>query len=294
RIEQPLTPGHELAGVVTGGSGEAYGLPDGTPVAIDPAQPCGQCEHCRRGYENLCPQVRFLGSPGVDGGLTQMLAVPAASLIPVPDGFTPATIALLEPLGVALHALDVTRLKPLESVTVLGAGPIGLLLAQVARVSGAGEVRVVEPVPHRRRLALRLGADSVHAHYGEVLDLTGGRGSDTVLEATNSPDGPEHACQVARIGGKVTLVGIPEGDTFTLNAGNARRKGLTIRMSRRMGRVWERAISLARDGRVDLEPIASHHEPLERAAEALETAARVPDGFVKAVIYPNGQRPRTL
>lgn len=286
RINSPLVPGHEFAAEVVGGTGEPHGLPDGTLVAVDPARPCGHCEQCFAGYPNLCPYVRFLGSPGVDGGLCEYLTAPAHTLFPVPAGFDPDLAALLEPLGVAIHALDITRIKPMSGVTVLGGGPIGLLCAQVARVCGASHIRLVEPHPWRREAALGLGADSVYSHYSEVLDATHGRGDDYVIEATNSADGPEHAAQVARIGGRVTLVGIPDAEDFTLNAANARRKGLIIKFSRRMGHVYPRAIELVAQGRVNIAPLASHHYPLDRAADAFRDASEAPPGFLKAIIIP--------
>lgn len=288
KIRAPMVPGHELAAEVAGGTGEPHGLADGTLVAVDPAQNCGWCEQCLAGYPNLCPRVRFLGSPGVDGGLCEFLSVPARSLYRVPERFDPALTALLEPLGVALHAVEITRLKPMSTVAVLGAGPIGLMVAQVARAAGAGRVRVIEPNPSRREAALSLGADQVHADFREAIGATGGRGEDVVIEATNSPDGPEQAAQIARIGGHVTLVGIPTGDPFTMSAANARRKGLTIRFSRRMGHVYPRAIELVAQGRVNLAPIASHTYPLAQAPEAFEFASESPPGFLKAVIYPDG------
>jgi L-iditol 2-dehydrogenase len=286
-IREPLVPGHELSGDIAGGTGEAFGLPDGTLVAVDPAQPCGGCEPCLAGYPNLCPHVRFLGSPGVDGGLCEWLAVPVRNVFPVPEGFDPALTALLEPLGVAIHALDITRLRPGSGVAILGGGPLGLMLAQVAKTRGASHVRLIEPNAWRRQAALALGADCVHADCREALDATGGRGEDYVLEATNSTEGPEHAARVARIGGKVTLVGIPDGDRFTMTAANARRKALTIRFSRRMGHVYPRAIQLVAEGRVNIAPIASHSYPLRRAPEAFETGAAAGEGFLKAMIYPH-------
>lgn len=288
RIREPMTPGHELAASVAGGTGEPHGLADGTLVAVDPAQNCGGCEQCFAGYPNLCPKVRFLGSPGVDGGLCELLAVPARNLYPVPEGFDPTLTALLEPLGVALHAVDITRLKPMNGVAVLGGGPIGLMIAQVARAAGAAHVRMIEPNASRREAARALGVDAVHADPREALEATGGRGEDVVIEATNSADGPEHAAQVARIGGRVTLVGIPDADHFTMTAANARRKGLTIRFSRRMGHVYPRAIELVAQRRVNLAPLASHSYPLADAREAFETGAAAPPGFLKAILCPTG------
>ena len=287
QIREPLMPGHEFAAEVVGGTGAPYGLADGTLVAVDPAQNCGRCEQCHAGYPNLCPAMRFLGSPGVDGGLCELLSVPARTLFPVPEGFDPAMTAMLEPLGVALHALDLTRLKPMSGVAVLGGGPIGLMIAQVARAAGAAHVRLIEPNRSRREAALSLGVDSVHADFREALAATDGRGEDYVIEATNSADGPEHAAQVARIGGRVTLAGIPEGDRFTMTAANARRKGLILKFSRRMGHVYPRAIELISQGRVDLAPIASHAYPLTHAREAFEVAAEPPEGVLKAMLYPD-------
>jgi L-iditol 2-dehydrogenase len=229
-----MTPGHEVSGEVCGGTGEPYELPDGTLVAVDPAQPCGGCEQCHAGYPNLCPHVRFLGSPGVDGGMCELLSVPARNVHRVPDCFDPTLAALLEPLGVAVHALDITKLRPDSSVAVLGGGPIGLMLTQVAKVWGAAHVRLVEP----------------NANHTEALEATSGRGEDYVIEATDSSDGPDQAAHLARIGGKVTLVGIPEGDRFHMTAANARRKGLTLRFSRRIGQVYPRAIALVAEGKV--------------------------------------------
>jgi L-iditol 2-dehydrogenase len=287
RITEPLMPGHELSAEVVGGTGEAHGLADGTLVAVDPAQNCGRCEQCLSGSPNLCPGVRFLGSPGVDGGLCELIAAPVRTLVPVPAGFDPALAALLEPLGVAVHALDITRLKPMSGVAVLGAGPIGLMIAQAARAAGAARVRVVEPNTFRRQAALALGADSAHADCDEAIDATDGRGEDYVFEATDSAAGPEHAAQLARVGGQVTLVGIPDGDSFAMSAANARRKGLTVRFSRRMGHVYPRAIELVAQGRVNVAPIASHAYPLGRSGEAFRDAAAAGKDFLKAMIYPD-------
>src|SRR5207237_2754063 len=142
--------------------------------------------------------------------------------------------------------------RPMRVVVGLCTGPIGRMIAQLARVARAARVRVIEPNPARLETALVLGADSSHSGYREALDATNGRGEDYVIEATNSPDGPEHAAQVARIGGRITLVGIPIGDRITLSAANLRRKGLTIKLSRRMGHVYPRAIELVAQGRVNI------------------------------------------
>ena len=185
----------------------------------------------------------------------------------------------------AIHAIDLAKIKLGASVAVVGAGAIGLLILQLVKVVGAAEVHALEPIGFRRELALKLGADSAHATPAELLSATNGRGVDVVLEATDSPSGPEDACTVARIGGKVILVGIPDGDKFTLTAAQVRRKGLTIKLSRRMGHVYPRAIQLLAQKRVNVKAIATHHFTLQNAPDAFKLQAERQDGVVKSVVH---------
>lgn len=282
----PLVLGHELAGIITTESAKQAGLPVGTLVAVDPAKPCGRCEWCERGHTNLCPNVRFLGYAPNNGAMAEYVAVPRSAIHPVPDSFDAATAVLLETLGVAIHAVDLARVRLLETVAVLGCGPVGLLLVQLARLSGAAKVFAVDPVGYRAELAGTLGADQYFASFADVVDATAGRGVDLVLEATDSPLGFEHAARACRIGGRVVLVGIPEGNQYALTASEVRRRGLSVKFSRRMPDVYPRAIALAASGRVTLAPLASHSFPLEEATRAFELQAAREDGVIKAIIYP--------
>lgn len=283
---RPLVLGHELAGVVTGEVASRTGLAEGTLVAVDPARPCGACEWCHRGHTNLCPNVKFLGYAPSDGAMAEYVAVPASALHAVPPSLDPASTVLLETLGVAIHAVDLARVRLAETVAVLGCGPVGLLLVQLARLSGAGRIVAVDPLAYRAQLARELGADDVFDEYAGVMRASAGRGADLVLEATDSPLGFEHAARASRIGGRMVMVGIPEGNRYTLSAAEARRKGLTIKFSRRMPEVYPRAIALATSGRVQLVPLASHHFPLEDTGAAFEMQAARRDGIIKAIIYP--------
>lgn len=284
RATEPFILGHEFAAeVVEGGD-----LEPGTLVAVDPNRSCGLCEWCREGYPNLCPNVEFTGVPPYQGAMAEYVTARPEELVTLPEGMDAATAALLEPLGIAVHALDLAHLKPMASVAVLGAGPIGLLIAQVARLCGAGQLIVVEPLEYRRELALKLGADVAVASHGEIKALTGGRGVDVVLEATTSPLGPQHAAEAVRIGGKLVLVGIPGGDEFALNASLVRRKGLTIKLSRRMGHVYSRAIQMVERGQIDLKAVMSHTLGLEGVPEAFAMHADYRDGVIKSVVFPFG------
>src|SRR5664279_2264351 len=155
RIDRPLIVGHESAGVIEGGPD------DGRRVAIDPAIPCGHCEDCLAGNRNLCATVAFSGHGQTDGSLRQYLAWPSHLLHPLPDTLSDSDGAMLEPLGVALHAFDLAHVRPAATIAVIGAGPIGLCLVQLARACGAAQVLAVDPLPHRAAAATRLGADAV-------------------------------------------------------------------------------------------------------------------------------------
>lgn len=290
RIDEPLVLGHEFAAEVVDERASHFGFEPGALVAVDPARPCRHCEWCEAGHPNLCPDVRFTGSPPFDGALSEYLTAPPDLLVAVPRGFDAETAALLEPLGIAIHALDLAGLKPMETVAVLGAGPIGLLLMQVAKHAGAGEVFAIDPLDYRTQAAATLGADRVAASHDAVAAWTGGRGVDVVLEATNSPLGPQHAAEAVRIGGRIVLVGIPEDDSFSFNASLVRRKGLTIKLSRRMGNVYARAIRMVEKGRVQLKPLVTHRFGLDEAPEAFALQAAYGEGVLKTVIFPGRSR----
>ena len=288
-VTTDFTPGHEFAGTIAEGSGEAYGLADGTLVAVDPAQPCGHCPWCHEGNQHLCPNMVFVGAPPYAGAMAEYIAVPVSSVYPVPEGFTAQQAALLEPLGVAMHALDLAKLRPGSDVAILGGGTIGLYILMLARISGALGLSVIEPLAYRREKALELGATHVYPDlqsYQAAVAVTPRRGADVVLEATTSPLGPRHATEAARIGGKVILVGIPDGDEFSLTGSLVRRKGLTIKLSRRMGHIYPRAIEFVRSGRIDVNAIVTHVWPLERVRDAFEMLAEYKDEAIKVVLTP--------
>jgi L-iditol 2-dehydrogenase len=287
QIKAPFIPGHEFGGWLTEDIAE-LGLRRGALVAVDPNKSCGHCAYCHAGHANLCPNVEFIGAPPFDGAMTQRIWVPRSQIVPLPEQFSPLDAVMLEPLGVAIHAVDLAKPRLLERVALLGCGPIGLLILQVLKAAGAGEVLAVDPLDHRRAMAQRLGADHVGASVADIQGWTEGEGAPLVIEATNSPTGFRDAVLSARIGGRVVLVGIPDGDTYTLPAADARRRALKIKFSRRMGEVYPRAIALVAAGKVDVASLVTHRVELEAAAEAFRNHAADMPGVIKTLIYPNG------
>jgi L-iditol 2-dehydrogenase len=288
RLDGPLVIGHEFAGVV------ADGPRTGERVAVDPAIPCETCAMCRTGDRNLCPDIRFAGHGREDGALREFLTWPSHLLHPLPDDLSDADGAMLEPLGVAVHALDLGHVRVGATVGVFGCGPIGLLLLQVARAAGAGTVVAVDPLPHRVAAARRLGADRAYLP-DEVTDpaalvgIGGVRGVDVAFEAAGTNDAVNMAIAAARPGARIVLTGIPDDDRTTFSASLARRKGLTLVMVRRMKDVYPRAVRLVQQGRVDVASVVTARYPLRRVDEAFRVAAS--RAGLKVVVEPTEAAP---
>jgi L-iditol 2-dehydrogenase len=258
RLEKPLVLGHEFAGVI------AEGLRQGERVVVDPAIPCHACGYCLQGNPNLCEHLRFAGNENEDGALREFIAWPEKCLFTLPDSLSDADGAMLEPLGVAIHAVDLAHLRVGISVGVFGCGPIGLLVIQLARLAGAGIIFVTEPLPHRLKAAISLGA----------REWTPGQPVDVAFEVAGENAAVETAIAAVKPGGRVLLAGIPVDDRTTFSASAARRKGLTIKLVRRMKFTYPRAIDLVNNGKVDVRSMVTQSFPLAQVAEAFRLAER--------------------
>jgi L-iditol 2-dehydrogenase len=272
-LTSPLVLGHEFAAVIDGGAC------NGQRVAVDPAISCGVCEYCLKGHPNLCPKVIFAGHGGTDGALREIMTWDINCLYQLPDSITNEDGAMLEPLGVAIHAVDLAHLKAGMTVGVFGCGPIGLLIIQLARLSGAVKIIATDKLQHRVDAAKGLGAHHAFITDGRpdvspILAATGKRGVDVAFEVAGEQGAVEDAVAAVIPGGKVILTGIPTDDRTSFPAGVARRKGLTFKLVRRMKHTYPRAIKLVSAGLVDVRSLVSHRFPLEKAAEAFKVAER--------------------
>jgi L-iditol 2-dehydrogenase len=250
----PLVLGHELAGVV------ASGPRSGEPVVLDPAIPCGSCPACLAGDGHLCAEVRFAGYGTTDGGLRTLVAWPEHLVHPLPPSIPDESAPLLEPLGVALHALDLGGTEPGTTAAVFGCGPIGLLLVQALRAAGVTVELATDPLPHRQSAAAGFGA----RRTGEAKVSV-----DVAYEAAGDDGALDDAIDAARPGGRVVLVGIPDGDRSTFHAAAARRKELTLVLCRRMrADDLPRAIRAAESGGLELSSLVTARYPLDQGAQA--------------------------
>jgi len=300
----PRIQGHEVSAIVED-PGEAAAVQSaaappaaaqpsavqpGERVAIWPLLPCGSCYPCRAGRPNVCPRFRLVGVH-LDGGLQQRLEVPASTVFGVGD-LDPDSTAFVEPASVAVHALARGRLDPGEQVVVFGAGPIGLATTLAAAAAGA-RVTTVDPIPARRDLAKRLGAEratwaqETEALHDEITDWTDGDGPPLVVETSGETAVLPQAVDLTSAAGRVVVVGMSSG-TAPVRPGVFPEKEIdVIGSSCATAEDFQAAINLVSANRASLAAIFSHHFPLTRAAEAFEFAMKRPPDAIKIVVTVN-------
>jgi len=293
QILSPLVLGHEFMGVVVAAAegsldGDGQPLRVGDRVAVEPHVACGHCRQCREGHPNLCPNHTFMGVYPRDGALQSYLNAPAHNCFVLPDSVTDIGGAMLEPLGVALHALRLGHVAVGDTAAVVGAGPIGLLLIQLLRLNGVTALHVAEPLDWRRELAVRLGATSV-ASVATGVTAEHDSAYDVVFEAGWADTSVQDAAVLARPGARVVLVGIPGDDRLEVQHSLARRKGLSLIFSRRMAHTYPEAIRLVAGGLIDVDQLVSDVYPLAEVTRAFKRHANYEPGVVKVMVsLPGG------
>ncbi|HEV2444795.1 MAG TPA: alcohol dehydrogenase catalytic domain-containing protein [Candidatus Sulfopaludibacter sp.] len=287
--QYPMVLGHEPAGTVARVGAGVTGWSAGDRAALEPALYCYHCEFCRSGRHNVCEKIRFLSNPGVPGYFREFVNLPAHNLLPIPPSLPLELATMFEPLAVAIHSLKFAAIQLGETVAVFGAGPIGLLTIACLRVAGAGRIWAVEPVAHRREMAIHMGADAaLDAGAGDAADQiladTGGRGVDCAIDCAAQGETINQAIRAARNAGRVVLTGIHSAAMVPFEVSPMRRKELAIFNVRRSNHESEAALDLLVKRTQWFAPLVTHSRPLERIAEAFSIVERRADGVGKLVI----------
>jgi L-iditol 2-dehydrogenase len=285
----PMVLGHEPAGeIVATGSGVSEPKP-GDLVSIEPTVSCGHCEYCVRGQHNNCVDGRIMGSPQLPGLLREYAVVPAHNATAVPKNFSYTQASLVEPVAVIMHMLQLVDIHAGDTVAVLGAGPIGLLAAAVARNAGAAQVLVADKLPHRIRMAEDLGVTAAVpiGQFRElVLDKTSVRGVDLAIDAAGAAETINTALAVTRPGGTFVLIGIPNHVPVGVDLFSAMAKEIRIVTVKRSNHRSHPAIALIASGAIP-ESIVTHRVAVEQAPAAFEVLAEYRDCIGKlAVEFP--------
>ena len=279
-VRAPLVLGHETSGViVAAGEGVPAGRA-GERVAIEPGEPCGRCDQCRAGRYNICPFIRFHGTPPVDGTLAEYVCVASYLAYRVPDEISDNAAALLEPLSVGIWANRKASVEAGGSVLIAGAGPIGLVTAQVARARGAARIVVSDINEARLAVAALSGATETVAAGAASAD---DRPFDAFIDCSGAPAAIKTGIQQVRPGGAVVLVGMGP-DELRLPFALIQQRELKLTGTFRYAATWPTAIALAASGRVDLDSLVTAEYPLAETERAL-SAGHDPRQ-VKAVVRP--------
>ena len=276
RAKAPLVMGHEFAGTVAAlPPGLETELKVGDRVTVYPLLSCGECYVCQMGLPHVCHNLKLIGIDR-DGAFAEYVLAGEETVFKLPDSLTDLEGALIEPLAVCVHGASMSRLQVGDTVVVTGAGPIGLLMALVARAAGAAEVIITEVAPARIKAAREMGFTVLDAGdpglVSQVLDLTRGRGGDIVFEATGHASVAPYLLELVRIRGQVLQLGIfKQPMPIDLRALNFHEVDL---IGSRVYTLedYYRAISLAAQKKVDLRLLSDNVWPLAEAAAGFRAA----------------------
>ena len=291
----PLIMGHEAAGEIAGVGPNVNSWRVGDRVTFDSTIYCGQCDYCRSGRVNLCESRRVIGVSPPEykqhGAFAEYLVVPQRILYRLPDGMPFEHAAMVEPVSIAVHAVQRVTIAPTDIAVVVGAGMIGLLIIQVLRWSGAQRVIAVDLEPKRLALARELGAtDTLQSNAGdipaEILRLSDGHGADCVFEAVGIGATTQLALQVARRGGAIVLVGnLAQKIEFPLQSVVTRE--LTIHGSCSSAGEYPLCLDLIARNIVRVGPMISTIAPLSHGIDWFQRLSSRGGGeYLKVILQP--------
>ena len=288
-VQYPFTTGHEGAGEVVAVGEEVTRVKPGDRIAFDPAMPCGACDQCLSGRPHTCRNLKFLGNPGQAAGcLSEYIVMPEGSCYPLEEGITYDQGAFSEPLSIGTYAVRLTGEVKGKTVAILGGGPIGMSVLLPALAYGAGAVWVTDKIDERLALARKMGtAGTANPDREDVVEAVLQQmplGVDLVFECCGQQEAMDQAVQLLKPGGKIMIVGIPEQDTWTFSVDELRHKEIAIQNVRRQNDCVQEALDLIGTGRVNVDPLITHHFPFEETDKAYELVAGYRDGVMKAMI----------
>ena len=267
----PVIPGHEYTGTIVEKGGDVKELKIGDHVVIDPNIYCGQCSYCRSGNINFCTNLKALGV-SLNGGFAEYSIVPASQAYLIPKEFPFTSAAFAEPLSCCIRGIDQASIKVGESVAIIGGGTIGLMMLQLAKISGAGKTILIEPNEFKRNLAVQCGADFVFDPgagkiFHDISDLTNG-GPDVTIECAGKSNAAKFAFDISKRGSRIVIFGLAEkDDIITVNLQNFFLKELSVKGSLLNPFTFSRAVELLVTKKIQVEklqPVISQLDQLKK------------------------------
>ena len=291
RIHPPLIPGHEFCGTVTAVGSEVTTVKEGDFVSAEMHVACGKCFQCRIGESHICQNVKIIGIDA-DGAFAEYVRIPESNIWKIDPAIPADYASVLDPLGNAVHTVLAGEVAA-KTVAIVGCGPIGLFSIAVARAVGAAQVFAIEINEHRAELARKMKADYVLNPAKEdvkkiVFEATSGVGVDVVLEMSGKTPGIRLGFDILRLGGRVSLLGIPSKPVELNFAEDLIFKGATVQgiNGRLMYKTWYQMQALLKNGKLDLSPVITDRismRDFDRGVERLKSGQAS-----KILLYPNG------
>lgn len=288
-VEYPFTVGHEGAGVVEAIGAGVTSVKPGAPIAIEPSISCGYCDQCKAGRPHTCRNNLFLGCPGqVEGNLAQFIVMPESQCLKLYPDQNIDDGATSEPLAIGLYAVRRAELASEDEVGIIGFGPIGMSVMQMAHAEDIKNIFISEKIDARKNAALAHGAvcagnplkenisQKVARHKPEMLDV--------VFECSGDQDGLDTAIDLLKPGGKLIMIGIPEFNRWSFSADLIRRKEITIVNIRRQNNCTHDTIDMLATGKVDGSAMITHRFAFDKVSEAFDMVKNYRDGVMKAMI----------
>jgi len=292
KVKTPLIPGHEFSGIIVQVGEKVKGLNVGDYVVAEPNMICNNCYYCRMSQRNFfCEELKAIGVD-VNGAFAEFVKIKGENVYKFPKTLSFEEAALIEPLACCLRGLDNVRIRRGDSVAIIGAGSIGLLLLQLVKMSGASMVIQTDLEEEKLRLAEKLGADYIiNVRREDPVDrikaLTDGYGVDVAIEAVGSPQAITQAMKATRRGGRMNIFGVsPQDAIWKVKPFDIYSKELTITSSYRSPFTFQRAVKIASTGRISLKALISHIYPLPEIGRAFEMLDKKIKGTVKVLIKP--------
>lgn len=287
-VEYPFVLGHECTATVEAVGNSVRNIKAGDRIIVEPAAPCHKCDQCKKGRENTCRNLRFLGTPGQGGGcLCEYIVMPEECCFPggrlnLEQG------VLCEPFAIGVYAVKQGKMPRNARIAILGAGPIGLSCMAAARAKGVKAIYVTDKLDCRVEIARKAGAawagNPVKQDIADAILKQEPLGVDAVYECAGEQSTLDEAVELLKPGGRLVIIGAPRFERVSFIIDRIRRKEITIVNIRRQNGCTQEAIDLMASGKVNLDFMITHRFKPEQAQKAFEMVGGYRDGVIKALI----------
>jgi L-iditol 2-dehydrogenase len=289
KVQYPFAIGHEGAGVVVEAGRAVKRVRPGDQIAIDPAMPCWECDQCRAGRQHTCRKLRFLGCPGqAEGCLMEYIVMPEESCYPLTGKLTPDQGSISKPIAIGVYAVKKAGDIKGHKIGIFGFGPIGMSVMLASKVQGVGDIYITDIINERLAKAGKEGAamtgNPADENIIEKIMRKEPLGLDVAFECCGKQEALDQAIEILKPGGKLTVIGIPEFDRWSLSVETTRRREISLQFIRRQVDCVEPALEMMKNGSINVDNMVTHRFPFQKTKEAFDLVANYKDGVMKAMI----------